>query len=261
MGVSADTIAKVARLQKKANEGLKRKWESGRITIHGACRLVDSKSKAEKRIRTIKSKSNYRNPIITKEPVDVIICADVLLALQSIPDDWIDLICSSPPYSTQVDYGKGRSADNLRYEEWLNWLTKVWKECERVLVPGGRLCVNVASTVNRHSQDKDRERKRPVVADLIGQMRTVGQMKYRDRIIWVKNNVAGNQAGFGSYCSPCDPHLRHTSEDIIIWSKGSYELLPPKPGIVGDITDEQFREYTCNTWHIPADLKHGGGQP
>ena len=190
---------------------------------------------------------------------NVIICADVMVGLKKIPSETVDLIVTSPPYANLKNYGQGKKADGMRYQQWLNWLHPIWTECERVLVPGGRLCVNVDSVVNRHPEDLENERKRPVFCDLVNQMRTIGDFRFRDRVVWVKDNVKGNQAWFGTYCSPVNPHIKHISEDILVWSKGSYELPPPKEGVTGDITDAQFREYTVNTWHIPAYLRNPAG--
>ena len=199
--------------------------------------------------------------MLGKKVENVIICKDVMVGLKKISAETVDLIITSPPYANMKNYGRGKKADGMRYQQWLKWLSPIWTECERVLVPGGRLCVNVDSVVNRHPQDLAKERKRPVFCDLVNQMRSIGEFRYRDRIIWHKTNVQGNQAWAGTYCSPSNPHIKHVAEEILIWSKRDYELPPPKPGITGDITDEQFREYTLNVWRIPSYLRNPGGHP
>ena len=261
VGVCGDTISKMKRLQKKASLSLKKRLEEGKSSIHGACRLIDAKQKAERRSRVINRKVHYKNPTLSKTVENVIICSDVIKGMKKIPTETVDLIVTSPPYANMKNYGRGKKADGMRYEEWLNWLRPVWTECERILVSGGRLCVNVDSVVNRHPDDLAKERKRPVFCDLVNQMRTIGEFRYRDRILWVKNNVQGNQAWCGTYCSPSNPHIKHISEDILVWSKGDYELPPPKEGITGDISDAEFREFTLNTWHIPAYLRNPAGHP
>ena len=261
VGVCADTISKMKRLQRKASLSLKKRLEEGTSTIHGACRLIDSKEKAERRSRVISRKVYYKNPVLGKKVENVIICKDVMVGLKKISAETVDLIITSPPYANMKNYGRGKKADGMRYQQWLKWLSPIWTECERVLVPGGRLCVNVDSVVNRHPQDLAKERKRPVFCDLVNQMRSIGEFRYRDRIIWHKTNVQGNQAWAGTYCSPSNPHIKHVAEEILIWSKRDYELPPPKPGITGDITDEQFREYTLNVWRIPSYLRNPGGHP
>ena len=34
----------------------------------------------------------------------------------------------------------------MEYKDYLKWLNNVWKETKRVLVPGGRFCLNIAPT-------------------------------------------------------------------------------------------------------------------
>lgn len=76
--------------------------------------------------------------------------------MEEIPDNSIDLIITFPPYFNIKDYSKdgyqknnhsekieGQIGDINDYEKYLEELLKVWKECERVLVPNGKLCINV----------------------------------------------------------------------------------------------------------------------
>ena len=62
--------------------------------------------------------------------------------LSFIGDESIQLVVTSPPYWTLKEYEPhqhqlGAIAD---YERFLSELDKVWKECARALVPGGRIC-------------------------------------------------------------------------------------------------------------------------
>lgn len=76
--------------------------------------------------------------------------------MSEIPENSIDLIITSPPYFNIKDYSKdgyqieqhstSSSLDLGSYEtfqEYIDALLLVWKECERVLHPNGKLCINV----------------------------------------------------------------------------------------------------------------------
>jgi modification methylase len=68
-------------------------------------------------------------------------CADAR-HLSSVGDESVHLVVTSPPYWTLKEYAPhdqqlGAIAD---YENFLSELDKVWSECARVLVPGGRIC-------------------------------------------------------------------------------------------------------------------------
>src|SRR5580692_11724689 len=62
--------------------------------------------------------------------------------LSAVPDKSVHLIVTSPPYWTLKKYptAHGQLGDIEDYETFLNELDKVWAECCRVLVPGGRIC-------------------------------------------------------------------------------------------------------------------------
>ena len=57
-----------------------------------------------------------------------------------IPDNSVHLMITSPPYNVSKDYD-----DDLSLKEYLELLQKVFKETFRVLVHGGRACINVAN--------------------------------------------------------------------------------------------------------------------
>ena len=63
--------------------------------------------------------------------------------LSWIPDESVHLVITSPPYWTLKKYKQNREGqlgDVTDYEEFLSELDKVWRECARVLVGGGRIC-------------------------------------------------------------------------------------------------------------------------
>src|SRR5579863_7134746 len=64
--------------------------------------------------------------------------------LSAIPDRSVHLIVTSPPYFNLKPYASHADGAQLgridEYEAFLVELDKVWRECFRVLVPGGRVC-------------------------------------------------------------------------------------------------------------------------
>ncbi len=60
--------------------------------------------------------------------------------MREVIDESVHLILTSPPYWQLKDYGhKEQIGFNDTYEEYINHLNLVWKECYRVLYPGCRL--------------------------------------------------------------------------------------------------------------------------
>jgi site-specific DNA-methyltransferase (adenine-specific) len=62
--------------------------------------------------------------------------------LSEIADGSVHLVVTSPPYWTLKEYprAKGQLGRVEDYERFLVELDRVWAECKRVLVPGGRIC-------------------------------------------------------------------------------------------------------------------------
>src|SRR4051812_29482188 len=61
--------------------------------------------------------------------------------LRTFPQGCIDLIVTSPPYWTAVEYDQGRNPWSS-YDSYLADVQSVWNACARVLRPNGKLCVN-----------------------------------------------------------------------------------------------------------------------
>jgi len=116
-----------------------------------------------------------------------IICGDAR-RMEAVPDASVQLVVTSPPYNVAKDYSD--HDDDLSLEEYVDLLNAVWRECYRVLVPGGRLCVNVANT--------DRKPYLSLVSLIDEQLRTSGQTwLHRGHIIWDKGAcLSGNTKVF-----------------------------------------------------------------
>jgi site-specific DNA-methyltransferase (adenine-specific) len=75
--------------------------------------------------------------------VNKIIYGDAIEVMKKMPENLVHLIITSPPYNVGIPYEN--HYDLLPYNEYLEFLENAWRECYRILVQGGRICINVPS--------------------------------------------------------------------------------------------------------------------
>jgi len=121
--------------------------------------------------------------------------------LSWLPDKSVHLVVTSPPYWTLKQYEKrcGQLGEVTDYEAFLDELYKVWRECERVLVEGGRICCVVGDVCIPRKRD-GRHRVMPLHADIQVRARELG-LDCLTPILWhkISNGVTeaqGNGTGF-----------------------------------------------------------------
>lgn len=177
--------------------------------------------------------------------IDTVLCkpAQSMIDLQ---DESIHLMVTSPPYNVGKDYD-----EDLTLAEYLSFLMSVWKEVYRVLVPGGRACINVANLGRRPYI--------PLNASIAAAMIDIGFLM-RGEIIWQKGSSSGTSTAWGSWMSPSNPTLRDTHEYIQVYSKGGFgrRTLSERQST---ITKDQFLEYTKSVWAFPSESAKRVGHP
>lgn len=152
--------------------------------------------------------------------------------IKEIPDNSLHLMITSPPYNVSKEYD-----EDLSLKEYLQLLKNVFSETYRVLVWGGRACINVANLG-----------RKPYIplSDHISHMMIGIGFKMRGEIIWAKGAGAGVSMAWGSWQSASNPVLRDTHEYILVFSKGTFERK--RENRENTISKEQFMEWTKSVW-------------
>lgn len=166
--------------------------------------------------------------------------------LAEIPDNSVHLMVTSPPYNVGKEYDQ-----DLTLQAYLEFLKRVWQEVYRVLVPGGRACINVANL--------GRKPYIPLNAYLSLMMQEVGFLM-RGEIIWNKAASASPSTAWGSWRSAANPTLRDVHEYILVFSKGSFQR--EKTGSqASTISKDDFLELSKSVWSFPAESARKIGHP
>jgi len=166
--------------------------------------------------------------------------------MKELPDNSIHLMVTSPPYNVGKDYD-----DDLTLTEYLAFLKRVWAETYRVLVPGGRACINVANL--------GRKPYIPLHAFIIHDMNEIGFLM-RGEIIWDKGASASASTAWGSWQSASNPTLRDTHEYILVFSKGNFRR-EKLDGRADTISKEEFLEFTKSVWTFASESARKIGHP
>lgn len=151
--------------------------------------------------------------------------------MNQIKDLSIDLVVTSPPYPMIEMWDDIMSKQNPKISDYLEKepekafelmhqeLDKVWKECFRVIKPGGFLCINIGDatrTINGNFtlyNNHSRISKTCIDLGFIG----------LPNIIWRKQTNAPNKF-MGSGMLPCGAYVTLEHEWILIFRKGNKRI-------------------------------------
>jgi DNA modification methylase len=165
--------------------------------------------------------------------------------MSELPDNCVHLMITSPPYNVQKEYD-----EDMTLREYLQLLRTVGEETYRVLVTGGRACINIANV--------GRKPYIPLHAYIIQEMLDVGFFM-RGEIIWDKASSAGASTAWGSWLSASNPVLRDVHEYILIFSKEAFSRRGE--GKENTIDRDGFLSWTKSIWSFPTELANRVGHP
>jgi site-specific DNA-methyltransferase (adenine-specific) len=186
----------------------------------------------------------YVENIIPGEFLDRIFCKTSEQMVE-LPTNSVHLMVTSPPYNVGKEYD-----ENLTLNEYRAFLKRVWKEVKRVLVPGGRFCINIANL--------GRKPYIPLHAFIVEDMLDLGFLM-RGEIIWNKASSGSPSTAWGSWLSAKNPTLRDIHEYILVFSNGLFgrENL----GRNSTISKDEFLEFTKSVWSFDAKQATKVGHP
>ena len=170
--------------------------------------------------------------------------------MKDIPNNSLHLMITSPTYNVSKEYD-----NDLSLNEYLDLLKNCFTETYRVLVNGGRACINIANVG-----------RKPYIplSDYVSKIMIEIGFNMRGEIIWNKSAGAGISTAWGSFQSASNPILRDVHEYILIFSKGNYKRerdKNEKEFRYDNISKEEFIEWTKSVWTMNPERAKRIGHP
>lgn len=190
-----------------------------------------------------------------------IIIGDAQEDIKTLKDESAHLIITSPPYWQIKDYRiENQIGYNDTYEEYINKLNNVWKECYRVLHKGCRMCINIGDQFLR-AIHYGRYRVIPIREDIIRYCCKDLKMDYLGAIIWQKRttcNTTGGASVMGSYPNPRNGIISIDYEFILIFKKlGNAPTVPKSLKGKSRLTEKEWAEYFQGHWKFVGEKQNG----
>ena len=191
--------------------------------------------------------------------------------MRELPSESIGLVVTSPPYFNIKDYAMdGRQSiahskehmaqigDIANFENFIDELVMVWKECFRVLKPNGKMAINVPlmpmlkadfnTHENRHIFDLNSAIQKSILEN-------IPDLFLLDTYIWNRTNPS-KKLMFGSYPYPSNFYAQNTIEFVSIYVKKGKAIQPSKEiKEESKLTQDEWVEYTKQIWNLPIPGK------
>lgn len=184
-----------------------------------------------------------------------IITGDCLTALATLQTNSVDVVVTSPPYNIGIAYNS--YADRRPRADYLEWLTAIGRELERVMRPDASFFLNVGGTGSDPW----------VVMDVANAFRDVFVLQ--NHIVWVKSVSIGEDTV--GHFKPISSYrfLNNNHEAIFHFTKGGQVTVdrlavgvPYKDKSNIGRWDHAKQDKRCagNTWFIPYETVRSKAQ-
>lgn len=181
---------------------------------------------------------------------NVIVNADVLEALKSVPDDSVHLTFTSPPYYNARDYSIYPS-----YQAYLEFLEKVFIETHRITKEGRFLIVNTSPIIIPRVSRSHSSKRYGIPFDLHPYLVKNG-WEFIDDIVWLKPeaSVKNRIGGFMQHRKPLGYKPNSVTEYLMVYRKSTEKLLDWNIRSYNYTTVEESKVAdgyeTTNVWRI-----------
>ncbi len=188
---------------------------------------------------------------------------DAVMVLKTLPDNFFQLMVTSPPYWNVRDYGHNNQIGlNDTLDRYFNRLDRVWEEVVRTLLPDGKIALNIGNVY--YSEPGEKRRTTANLSLLTWQqLNNYKELRFMGTIYWQKTTSRAGAVLFGSYPYPANFMISNAVEPIHIFRKVGTRKVPKEIKERSKITLEEFRKFRDAVWDDinGVDDKHSAAFP
>ena len=187
--------------------------------------------------------------LVMKPTTHKIYIGDAETVLRKLPDNFFQLMVTSPPYWNVRDYGyKEQIGRGDSLEEYLEKLNRVWKEVVRTLLPDGKIALNIG---NIYYSEPDEKRRATANLSLLTwqQLNAFRELRFMGTIYWQKTTSRAGSVLFGSYPYPTNFMISNAVEPIHVFRKVGTRKVPPEIKEKSKVSKEDFRKFRDAIWN------------
>jgi site-specific DNA-methyltransferase (adenine-specific) len=171
--------------------------------------------------------------------VGKVINGDCIKVMSEMPESFVDLIVTSPPYGVGIAYDSFN--DDMEFDQYkvfsANWL----REAYRVLKDDGRIAVNIPYEINR----QDKGGRILMVSEVWQIMKNIGFKFYGIVDLEEDSPHRSKTTAWGSWMSPSAPYIYNPKECVILaYKKTHIKKVKGEPEWVGEIVDLEQEDGT-----------------
>ena len=199
---------------------------------------------------------NYINRVINGDTIEV---------MSEMPEGWVDLMVTSPPYNVGIQYDTHN--DEIVMDEYWEWSEKWLTEAYRLLKDDGRIAINIPYEVNVQA----RGGRVFFASELYQVMKKVGFKFYGIVDLEEQSPHRSKTTAWGSWMSPSAPYIYNPKECVILaYKKNHIKKVKGEPQWKGEpyLTEEgknkvayseqdkkEFMELVFGQWKYFADTR------
>jgi site-specific DNA-methyltransferase (adenine-specific) len=180
--------------------------------------------------------------------VGKVINGDCIKVMSEMPESFVDLIVTSPPYGVGIAYDS--FDDDIEFDQYkvfsANWL----REAYRVLKDDGRIAINIPYEINRQGKGG----RILMVSEVWQIMKNIGFKFYGIVDLEEDSPHRSKTTAWGSWMSPSAPYIYNPKECVILaYKKTHIKKVKGEPEWVGEIVDLEQEDGTTKKKTVYQD--------